>query len=51
MRLRRDEPDAAERQEMVSDIQELIDDCSQQGTVEAACIRFDDLDAIAADVR
>jgi DNA-binding phage protein len=51
MRLWRDEPDAAEREEIVSDIQELIDDCSQQGKVEAARIRLDDLDAIAANVR
>ena len=36
MRLWRDEPDAAEREEIVSDIQELIDDCSRQGKVEAA---------------
>ena len=51
LRLWRDEPAAAEREEIVSDIQELIDDCSQQSRVEAPYIRFDDLDAIAADVR
>ena len=51
MRLWRDESDAAEREEIVADIQELIDDCSQQAKVEATYIRFDDLDAIAADVR
>jgi hypothetical protein len=51
LRLWRDESDEAEREEIVSDIQELIDDCSQQGKPESAYIRFDDLDAIAADVR
>jgi len=51
MRLWRDEADAVEREEIVADIQELIDDCSQPGKVEAAYIRFDDLAAIAVDVR
>jgi DNA-binding phage protein len=51
MRLWRDESDAAEREEIASDIQELIEDCTQGGKVQAAYIRFDDLESIAADVR
>jgi DNA-binding phage protein len=51
MRLWRDESEEAEREEIVSDIQELIDDCEQVGKDQAAYIRFDDLERIAADVR
>lgn len=51
MRLWRDESDTAEREEIVSDIQELIDDCAQVSKDQAAYIRFDDLERIAADVR
>ena len=35
LRLWRDESDAAERGEIVSDIQELIEDCSQQRKAQA----------------
>jgi DNA-binding phage protein len=45
------EKDPAEREEIVADIQELIDDCAQKGKVEGVMVRFDDLDAIAKDIR
>jgi DNA-binding phage protein len=51
LRMWRDESDPSEREATIADIQELIEDCSQQGKVEAAYIRFDDLECIAADVR
>ena len=43
--------DPIERDEVVSDIQELIDDCSQQEKVEGVYVRFDDMDSIAKSVR
>jgi len=46
-----DEDDAKERNETIADIQELIDDCTQQEKVEGVYVRFDDLDGIAANVR
>jgi hypothetical protein len=45
------ETEPKERDEIVSDLQELIDDCAQKGKVEAGYVRFDDLDAIAANIR
>lgn len=50
IRMWRDETEEPERDAIVADIQELIDDCSQSGKVEAPYVRFDDLDRIAADV-
>lgn len=46
-----EEGDAAEREEIVADIQEVIDDCAQQEQVEGVFVRFDDLDAIAKNIR
>ena len=45
------ESDAEERNETVADIQELIDDCTQQEKIEGVYVRFDDLDAISANIR
>ncbi len=45
------ESEAAERDEIVSDIQELIDDCGQQEKVEGIYVRFDDLEGIAKNIR
>jgi DNA-binding phage protein len=45
-----EEADKKERDEIVADIQDLIDDCSQKEKVEGVYIRFDDLEAIAKDV-
>lgn len=46
-----DEDDAKERNETVADIQEMIDDCTQQEKIEGVYVRFDDLDGIAANIR
>lgn len=46
-----DETDKKERDEIVADIQDLIDDCAQKEKVEGVYIRFDDLETIAKDVR
>lgn len=45
------ETDKKERDEIVADIQDLIDDCAQKEKVEGVYIRFDDLESIAKDVR
>jgi hypothetical protein len=45
------ESDQSERDAIVADIQELIDDCSQSGKIDGVYVRFDDLDRIASDVR
>ena len=47
----RDEEEDAEREEIVADIQDLIDDCAKRGYSEGAYIRFDDLEAIARHIR
>jgi len=46
-----EEEDLEEREEIVADIQEMIDDCSQKELVQASYIRFDDLESIANDIR
>lgn len=51
MKMWADETDKKERDEIVADIQDLIDDCSQKEKVEGVYIRFDDLETIAKDVR
>lgn len=45
------ESDTAEKNEIISDIQELIDDCSQHEKIEEVYVRFDDLDGIANNIR
>lgn len=45
------ETDTKERQEIVADIQDLIDNCSQKEKIEGVYIRFDDLEKIAKDIR
>lgn len=46
-----DEKDKKERNEIVADIQDLIDDSSQKGIVEKEYIRFNDLDSVARNIR
>lgn len=43
--------DVEERAEIVADIQDMIDDCQQKEKVESVYVRFDDLDAIAKNIR
>lgn len=51
MQLWAQETDPKERDAIVSDIQDLIDDFAQKEKVEEAYVRFDDLDAIVKDIR
>lgn len=50
-KLWKDEEDQQERDEIVADIQDLIEDCSQKEKVDGVLIRFDDLEGIAKDIR
>lgn len=45
------ETDQRERDETISDIQEMIDDCQEPHRVEGAYVRFDDLEGIAKNIR
>lgn len=51
MLLWHDEKNQLERDAIIADIQELLDDCQQQGGVKTSCIQMNDLDAIGKDVR
>ena len=51
MKMWADETDTPERDEIVADIQDLIEDCSQKGKIESAYVRFDDLEGIAKNIR
>jgi len=46
-----EEQDQKERDELVADIQDSIDDCQVKEIVKLPYIKFNDLDAIAKDVR
>lgn len=46
-----EETDPKERDEIVADIQDMIDDCRQRDRLEAPYVKFNDLDAIAKDIR
>lgn len=46
-----EETDTNEREEIIADIQDLINDCAQKEKIEGVYIRFDDLEKIAADIR
>jgi DNA-binding phage protein len=47
----KEEDDVNEREEIVADIQDMIDDCAQQVHLEAAYIKFNDIEKIANDIR
>src|ERR1700724_1714016 len=51
MKMWADERDTKERDEIIADIQDLVDDCNQKEKIEGVYIRFDDLDAIAKNIR
>jgi len=51
MRMWEDENDKTEKDEIIADIQDLIDDCNQLEKIEGTYIRFDDLEAIAKNIR
>ena len=46
-----EEANKAERDEIIADIQDLILDCSQQHKEEMPYIKFNDLKAVAQDIR
>lgn len=46
-----DEDDGEERDEIIADIQEMIDECSPKEKTEEIYIKFNDLDAIAKNIR
>jgi hypothetical protein len=46
-----EESDQHERDEIIADIQEMVDDCSQKDLIQATYIRFDDLEAVAKNIR
>ena len=51
MKMWADEKDKKERDEIIADIQDMIDECSQIEKVEGSYHRFDDLETIAKNVR
>jgi DNA-binding phage protein len=51
MHLWAEEDDSKERDEIIADIQDMIDACSQKEKSEEIYIKFNDLDAIAKDIR
>ena len=51
MKMWESESSAKDREEIVADIQDMIDDCAQQEKSEASYVKFTDLDAIAKDIQ
>ena len=51
MKMWSEETDEGEKNEIVADIQDMIDECSQKDRVEGTYVRFDDLDQIAKHIR
>jgi DNA-binding phage protein len=51
MKMWAEETEKKEREEIVADIQDLINDCAQKDKVEGVYIRFDDLERISGNIR
>ena len=51
MKMWSEENDGEERNEIVADIQDMIDECSQKEKIEGTYVRFDDLEQIAKNIR
>lgn len=51
MKLWAEEETSAEKDEIVADIQDLINDCTQKEKVEGVYVRFDDLASITNNIR
>ena len=51
MKLWSEESDEKEKNEILADIQDMIDECSQKEKIEGTYIRFDDLNEIAKHIR
>lgn len=50
MKMWGEETDQEERDAIVADIQDLIDECNQKEKIEGVYVRFDDLDQIAKNI-
>jgi DNA-binding phage protein len=51
MKLWAEEEDESEKDAIIADLQDMIDACSQKEKTEAVYIKFNDLDAIAGNIR
>lgn len=51
MKMWLEEKVSSDRDEIIADIQDLINDCNQKEKVERVYVRFDDLDRIAKNIR
>lgn len=51
MKMWEEETDEEERNEIVADIQDMIDECAQKEKIEGTYVRFDDLNQIAKHIR
>lgn len=51
MKMWSEESEKKEQDEIIADIQEMIDECSQKEMIEGTYVRFDDLDQIAKNIR
>ena len=51
MKMWAEETEPKERQEIIADIQDMVDDCAQQEKQEAPYVRFSDLDQVAKNIR
>ena len=51
MKMWEKETDATERNEIIADIQDMIDDCKQEEKTEAPYVKFNDLDEISKNIR
>jgi hypothetical protein len=51
MKMWSEESDKKEKDEIIADIQDMIDECAQKEKIEGAYIRFDDLGKIAKNIR
>lgn len=51
MKMWSEETDEEEKNEIVADIQDMIDECLKKERVEGTYVRFDDLDQIAKHIR
>lgn len=51
MKMWSEETGEEEKNEIVADIQDMIDECSQKDKIEGTYVRFDDLEQIAQNIR
>lgn len=51
MKMWSEETDEDEKNEIIADIQDMIDECTQREKIEGTYVRFDDLEQIAKHIR